>query len=538
MRYIVLILIGVLCCIIANSCKEVPTDNSRDVTQEIKSDYYQEQHRPQFHFSPEEKWMNDPNGMVYYAGEYHLFYQHYPDSNVWGPMHWGHAVSTDLVHWEHLPIALYPDSLGYIFSGSAVVDHNNTSGFKTGDESPIIAIYTYHDMKGANEGRNDYQTQGIAYSNDKGRSWTKYAGNPVIPNPGIKDFRDPKVIWDDGSEQWVMIFAAQDHSKLWGSKDLKSWEYLSDFGKEWGNHGGVWECPDIFPMKVEGTQEQKWVLIQSINPGGPNGGSATQYFVGEFDGKTFSLDERFATDVKNEQAVWIDYGRDNYAGVSWSDIPKDDGRRLFLGWMSNWDYATKVPTEVWRSAMTIPRELILKNTDEGYRISSIPVKELEGIREKSFEVAETALASSINLTQGLGIKPDQMEAILELELPEGYSGKTGVQLSNVNGDKYTIGFDGKTNQFYSDRTATGDKSFSDKYGSKIHTAPRQISDNILRLHLFFDLASVELFADDGAVVMTDIYFPSQPFSQINVFSEGEEVFLKGGKLFQLNQIWN
>ncbi len=219
-----------------------------------KQGYYGEQHRPQFHFSPEQMWMNDPNGMVFLDGEYHLFYQYYPDSTVWGPMHWGHAVSSDMVHWQHLPIALYPDTLGYIFSGSAVVDWNNTSGFGSTEKPPLVAIFTHHLMEGEKAGRTDYQHQSIAYSTDKGRTWMKYEGNPVLPNTRkIKDFRDPKVMWDEGSKQWVMALAVLDHVEFWGSPDLKKWAHLSDFGKEFGSHGGVWECPDLFPITVEAT---------------------------------------------------------------------------------------------------------------------------------------------------------------------------------------------------------------------------------------------------------------------------------------------
>ena len=288
-----------------------------------------EQHRPNFHFTPPSKWMNDPNGMVYYEGEYHLFYQYYPDGIVWGPMHWGHAVSKDMLSWEHLPIAIYPDSLGLIFSGSAVVDWKNTSGFGQNGKPALVAIFTQHDMAGEKAGRNDFQYQSIAYSNDKGRTWTKYKGNPVIPNTNkIKDFRDPKMFWDEAHNQWTMVFAAQNHIKIWASKDLKNWTHQSDFGKEYGTHAGVWECPDLFPIQVENTNEQKWLLLQSLNPGSPNGGSGTQYFVGDFDGKTFTLATDFAKNVSNSQAVWLDWGRDNYAGVTWSDIPKEDGRRL------------------------------------------------------------------------------------------------------------------------------------------------------------------------------------------------------------------
>ena len=437
---------------------------------------YNEQHRPKFHFSPAAKWMNDPNGMFFYEGEYHLFYQYYPDSTVWGPMHWGHAVSTDLVHWQHLPIALYPDSLGYIFSGSAVVDWKNTSGFGKNAQPPIIAIFTQHDMAGERAGRKDFQCQSIAYSNDRGRTWTKYEGNPVVPNTNnIRDFRDPKVTWDDASNQWVMVFAAFDHVKIWGSKDLKNWQHLSDWGKEYGAHSGVWECPDLFPIAVEGTREKKWVLLQSLNPGGPNGGSGTQYFVGDFDGKKFTLDPDFEPFVKKGTAIWLDHGRDNYAGVTWSDVPKEDGRRLYIGWMSNWDYAQVVPTEVWRSATTLPRSLILKKTEEGYRIFLQPVKELEALRSAAKKIQNTDIVNALDLTQQLGFAPSQTEIVLNFEM-EDAAANFGVELSNGKGEKYRIGYDAATKQYYSDRTHSGNLAFSEKFGAKVHTAPRMSKD--------------------------------------------------------------
>ena len=292
--------------------------------------YYQEKYRPQFHFSPEKGWMNDPNGLVYFAGEYHLFYQYYPDSTVWGPMHWGHAVSKDLIRWKHLPVALYPDSLGYIFSGSAVADTSNTSGLGTKINPPLVAIFTYHNPESEKSGSNTFENQGIAFSIDKGRTWTKYHNNPVLKNPGIKDFRDPRVIWHEQTGKWIMILAAHDRVMIYSSPDLKSWSFESQFGEKAGAHGGVWECPDLFPLKISGQHQIKWVMLVSINPGGPNGGSATQYFTGEFDGHNFVPDN---TDEK-----WIDWGPDNYAGSTWSEIPLTDGRRIFLGWMSNWQY--------------------------------------------------------------------------------------------------------------------------------------------------------------------------------------------------------
>jgi fructan beta-fructosidase len=499
---------------------------------------YQEPHRPQLHFSPREQWMNDPNGMFFFDGEYHLFYQHYPDSNVWGPMHWGHAVSKDLVHWEHLPIALYPDTLGYIFSGSAVVDWKNTSGFGKNGHPPLIAIFTYHNMAGEKAGRQDYQYQGIAYSNDKGRTWTKYAGNPVVPNTqNIRDFRDPKVSWDDASKQWVMVFAAYDHIKFWGSQDLKKWEHLSDFGKEYGVHGGVWECPDLFPIKVEGAGETKYVLLVSLNPGGPNGGSATQYFVGTFNGKKFTLDESFAPSVQDRKAVWIDYGRDNYAGVTWSDVPREDGRRLLLGWMSNWDYATVVPTTAWRSAMTLPRALSLKRTEAGYRVFSQPVEELKSLRSASYTLKETDVNGSLDLTPQLGFPPSQLELVLDFEPAAGTTADFGVELSNGKGESYRIGFNATANQFYSDRTRSGNHAFSAKFAAKPHPAPRLSTDRTVRFHLFFDRASAELFADSGATVMTDIFFPGEDFNRVKIYAEKGAVKLVRGEAYSLKSIW-
>jgi fructan beta-fructosidase len=301
---------------------------------------YHEPYRPQVHFSPKTMWVNDPNGMVYYKGTYHLFFQHYPKATVWGPMHWGHAVSKDLIHWKQMPIALYPDKLGYIFSGSVVVDENNTSGFGTKSKPAMVAIFTHHDPKGEKSGSSVFQNQSIAYSLDEGTTWTKYTGNPVLKNPGIKDFRDPKVFWYAAGNKWVMSLATKDRITFYSSPNLKDWKKESDFGQMLGAHGGVWECPDLFPLKLNG--KEYWVLLVSINPGGPNGGSATQYFVGHFDGKTFT--------PSSNQTKWIDYGPDNYAGVTWGNT---GNRKIFLGWMGNWFYANDVPTLKWRNAMTI-----------------------------------------------------------------------------------------------------------------------------------------------------------------------------------------
>jgi fructan beta-fructosidase len=298
---------------------------------------YEEQYRPAFHHSPPGGWMNDPNGLVYYAGEWHMFYQYYPHDTVWGPMHWAHAVSRDLVNWETLPIAIAPDEQGYIFSGSAVIDARNSAGFGAG---VMVAIYTIHDAERGRANTRDHESQGIAISFDNGRTFQRFSGNPVLPNPGqTQDFRDPNVFWDEARGQWVMSLSVTDHIRFYASHDLKEWTYLSSFGAGIGAHGtdddGVWECPNLFPIVDEASGEKRWVLIQNLNPGGPQGGSGTQYFVGDWDGTTFTLDPEFGT-----EAVWLDHGADNYAGITWDSAP--DGRRVIIGWMSNWLYAQQV----------------------------------------------------------------------------------------------------------------------------------------------------------------------------------------------------
>lgn len=500
---------------------------------------YGEPHRPQFHFSPPAMWMNDPNGMVFFEGEYHLFYQYYPDDAVWGPMHWGHAVSADLAHWQHLPVALYPDDLGYIFSGSAVVDWNNSSGFGAGGRPPLVAIFTYHDPQRAEAGTRDHESQGIAYSNDRGRSWTKYAGNPVLPNPGgLQDFRDPKVFWHEDSQQWVMALSATDHVQFWASPDLKVWRFLSDFGREWGAHGGVWECPDLVEMPVEGSEETRWVLILNLNPGGPQGGSGTQYFVGDFDGVRFTLDESFQQTLRAEGAVWLDAGRDNYAGVTWSGIPEADGRTLFIGWMGNWDYAQQVPTHPWRSAMTLPRELLLTTTESaGYRVHARPVAELRKLRGEKATLVPRTIDAGTEVTLAVDIPVAQSEWLLEFELPDAVAYEFGIAFSNELGERYRFGYDGALNQFYSDRTASGDFSFSDKF-SGVHRATRLSPDRKLSLHLFLDVASVEAFADGGANVLTDTFFPTRVYREAALYAEGADLRLGGGTVFALNGIWH
>ncbi len=486
--------------------------------------YYKEPYRPQYHFSPEEKWMNDPNGMVYFEGEYHLFYQYYPDSTVWGPMHWGHAISTNLITWEHLPIALYPDELGLIFSGSTVVDWNNTSGFGENGQPPLIAIFTYHDLEKEQSGTyDDFQYQGIAYSNDKGRTWIKYEDNPVLPNQGIRDFRDPKVMWHSPTESWIMTLAVKDHIEFYRSENLIDWTKLSDFGIDAGAHGGVWECPDLFEMETDDGQS-RWVLLVSINPGGPNGGSATQYFIGDFDGR------EFVNENSPETILWLDYGTDNYAGVTWSDIPEEDGRRLFIGWMSNWDYARLTPTEKWRSAMTVTRELeLVENQDGEFRVTSWPIIEYKDLIVSTQRIASDTMYRSYMIPLG----HDLLDIQLDIDMSE--SNDVRVTFHNDQGDSLYLTYDRPGAMFTIDRGSCGKVEFEESFAN-IHVADHQIIENEIQLRIMLDRSSLEMFVDSGVLTMTEQVFPDRPLDQIHISSSGElEV---SGKVNKLKSIWS
>jgi fructan beta-fructosidase len=457
-------------------------------------------HRPKIHFTPAKGWMNDPNGMVYNNGVYHLFYQHNPNASVWGPMHWGHATSKDMISWKHEPIALYPDGNGTIFSGSAVVDVNNTTGFGSNGEQPLVAIFTYHNQEKADKGAVDFQTQGLAYSLDNGKTWEKYKGNPVLKNPGIRDFRDPKVMWHEQTKKWVMTLAVLDRIHFYSSSNLKDWEKESEFGLDAGEHGGVWECPDLFPMEVDG--KTIWALLVNLNPGGPNKGSATQYFLGQFDGKTFQ--------PLSKQTKWLDYGPDEYAGVTWSNT---GSRRLFIGWMSNWMYANVVPTETWRSACTIPRELKLLKVGNDYRIASVPVNELNNYSIGAFNKQYAKPNTSIQLGVNKGKVSFPFKVTLEMPEANDFS----FVVSNEAGEKVIVGFDQRSNQFYIDRTNAGKKYFHQEFAAR-HVAPRLTKEKKLDLTLIVDLASIELFADQGLTTMTSIVFPSHPFDKASFTS--------------------
>ena len=499
--------------LIVNICLLVSCKEQQSIIE--RPPIYNEPHRPQFHFSPEAHWMNDPNGLVYYDGEYHLFYQYYPEDIVWGPMHWGHAVSRDMIHWSHLPIALYPDSLGLIFSGSAVIDQDNTAGF---GKDAMVAIFTHHNMDLEKAGSKIFQNQSIAYSTDRGRTFTKFDGNPVIKNPGIKDFRDPKVRWDDTHHQWVMVFAAYDKALFYTSKNLKDWRKSGEFGIPGDTR--LWECPDLFPIKVEETGDIKWILITSIQKDAPNGGTATSYFVGDFDGAVFKGD--------TAKQYWLDYGKDNYAFVTWNNVPDD--RTLGIGWMSNWQYAQKVPTEKWRSATTLPRSLSLHFDGTEFSLRSMPVAEIEQLYEKPIILSPAIIKDKLLVSQDTICN----QCVLDLQFKKPTTGVIKIRIANSLDESITVGYNITSNQYFIDRSSSGASDFSKDFVG-VHLATCNYQTDTIQMKIFLDKSSIELFADDGRTVMTDIMFPSIPYSNIEIF--GDSIALVKGRIHPLRSIW-
>lgn len=486
---------------------------------------YEEQYRPQYHFTPAQNWMNDPNGMVYYDGEYHLFYQYNPFGNTWGHMSWGHAVSTDLVHWKHLPVALKEEHNVMIFTGSAVVDKNNTSGFGTKENPPMVAIYTGSHTDKA------LQDQRIAYSLDKGRSWTKYKGNPVI-DEGLKDFRDPKVFWHQASRQWVMVVAlpTQHKVRFYGSPDLKHWKQLSEFGPA-GATGGVWECPGLFKLPVDGNPDQsQWVLQVDLNPGGPNEGSGSQYFIGDFDGKQFTQDPS-----NKGETHWSDYGKDFYAVQSFSNIPKQDGRRIWIGWMNNWQYGTQIPTQPWRSAMTIPRSLTLKTFNDGIHLVQQPIEELKKLRGKHHHFEGKAIDGNSELFTNTSIDSKFLE--IEAQFKVNNTSTLGLKVAKGNRHETIVGYDVNNKNLYVDRTHSGDVSFSDQFPG-LYKAPLEVENGQVTLHIFLDKSSVEVFGNGGRATLTDRIFPTPNSDGISLFAKGGSAGLISLDVWQLNSIWN
>jgi fructan beta-fructosidase len=488
---------------------------------------YDEQYRPQFHFSPPQQWMNDPNGMVYADGEYHLFYQYNPYANKWGPMHWGHAVSGDMVHWKNLPIALFPDRHGTIFSGSAVLDKANTSGFGSAANPALVAVFTYHDHLHENLSSVGFQSQGIAYSLDRGRTWVKYDKNPVLQNPGVHHFRDPKVFWFAPRSRWIMTLAVGNHVSFFSSPDLKEWTHESDFGAEFGGHAGVWECPDLFELSIDAEGATKDVLMVSVGSGAPNGGSGTQYFVGRFDGREFTPEASTLT-----AARWVDYGTDDYAGSTWSGATPG-GRQLFIGWMSNWEYANVVPTQRWRSAMTVPRTLTLARTPEGTELRSMPVAELATLRTGSNSVGRRTVSTSFDLTAA-----HSSSGLLDLDvkLNTRRANRVDLVFSNAQNQRTVFRINNAQHRYELDRTASGAIDFSPKFAS-VQTAPIVNQSGHVTVRALVDRSSIEIFINDGQTVFTTIVFPSTPYDKITL--EGDrDLGIDGSTVYTLQSIWN
>jgi fructan beta-fructosidase len=482
---------------------------------------YDEPFRPQFHFIPLKNWMNDPNGLVFYKGEYHLFFQYNPFGNEWAHMSWGHAVSPDMVHWKQLPVAIAEGNGVMIFSGSAVVDWHNSSGFckssSAGHGSCLVAIYAGYTGK--------EQNQNVAYSNDRGRTWTKYSGNPVI-DLHLANFRDPKIFWYEPGHEWVMVtvLAAEHKVRLFGSKDLKHWTTLSDFGPE-GAAGGAWECPDLFELPVENEAgRRRWVMSVNLNPGGVAGGSGNQYFVGRFDGM------KFTNENPASKELWADYGKDFYASTSFSDIPPSDGRRIWMGWLGNWEYAGHVPTSPWRGIQSIPRALSLKKFPQGIRLVQEPVAELRGLRVRHVAISDRTFEAADRILCSEGMKGDTLE--IEATIEPGKATSFGFEVRKGSEQQTTIGIDRLKSELFVDRTRSGDTSFDPRFPGR-QTAPLEMaSGEPIELHIFVDRCSLEVFANHGEQVISELIFPSLSSQDIKLYSSGG-----GAKIVKLG-VWN
>ena len=428
-----------------------------------------EKFRPAYHHSPAYGWMNDPNGLFYKDGVWHLYYQWNPYGSQWENMTWGHSTSTDGLHWTPQPTAIEADALGAIFSGCCVVDKNNTAGFGNG------AIVAYYTSAGAR------QTQSMAFSLDGGQTFTKYAGNPVIVSD-VPDFRDPHIFWNEEAGFWNMVLASGQEMSIYSSKDLKQWKHESNFGLTYGNHSGVWECPDLMKLPVDGTGEQKWMLICNINPGGPFGGSATQYFIGQFDGHQFVCEDQ------PEETKWMDYGKDHYATVTFDNAP--DGRRVAIAWMSNWQYANQVPTMQFRSTNSILRDLSLYQYEGETYCAVRPAKEMDAARGKK-----------------IARPTDRCEIVVTLK------GDARITLSNGSKERVVLDYDADMASLDFDRRHSGQCSFSDAFPTVV-TAP--VHGSLRTLRIFIDKSSIEVFDADGRLSMTNLVFPSSPYNRISV----------------------
>ena len=469
----------------------------------------QETYRPQYHFSPDRNWTNDPNGLVYFEGEYHLFFQYNPFGDKWGHMSWGHAVSRDLLHWMQLPVALPEENGVMIFTGSTVVDQQNSSGFCTGGKPCLVAIYTGHTPEQA--GRKALQTQNLAYSNDRGRTWTKYQRNPVL-DLHMSDFRDPKVLWSEASRQWVMAVALPDDHKvrMYGSPDLKAWTQLSDFGPA-GATSGQWECPELFEAPVQSTGEKRWVMQVGLNPGALQGGSGEQYFVGRFDGT------RFVNDNPPNATLWTDYGKDCYCALTFSNLPRTQPA-VMIGWMDNWQYAADLPTSPWRGQMTVPRKLALRQVAGQWRLLQEPVDALKNLRSNPRVASGSGIQAANRQLSDLSL-PAGHAYDLEASINLGSASTAGLRFTSQDGKAIRVGYDQAAKSLFFDRKNSSAVAFNKDFPADVR-APLTLDSGTLRLRLVADGDSMELFADDGQVAMTNLVFPAPGSQKLSLFADG------------------
>ena len=476
-----------------------------------------EKYRPVYHHTPLYGWMNDPNGMFYKDGVWHLYFQHNPYGSKWQNLSWGHSSSKDLINWTPEPEALEPNGLGMVFSGSCALDTNNTAGY---GKDAVLGLYTSADVS---------QTQSLVWSKDNGKTFEFYPANPIITLES--EARDPNMFWDEKAGQWVLLLAhALEHEMLvFTSPDMKEWTLQSSFGKGIGAQGGVWECPDLFKLKVDGTDEEKWVLICNLNPGGPFGGSATQYFVGDFDGKTFKAD----TDSEGKiPTKWMDYGKDHYATVSWSDAP--DNRRTVIGWMSNWQYAAEVPTMQYRSANTLPRDLSLFRAPDGnIYLSSAPSPELLALRDKLSVNVKKANIRKKAVRYSL---PEANSGVCEilLDVDARKSEQINFIIANNDGEKVVMEYDVADHTLSFDRRESGNVDFSQDFPA-VTVSPTFEDNGKISLRIFIDRSSIEVFGNNGQFVMTNLVFPERPYTSLSISSTGGNARIENLKIYSIKE---
>ncbi|MFJ5960769.1 glycoside hydrolase family 32 protein [Arthrobacter sp. KFRI-F3372] len=489
-------------------------------------------YRPALHYTAKDTWLNDPNGLIFHGGVYHLYYQNNPLGNVWGNMSWGHATSTDLLTWTEHPVAIACDENEDIFSGSIVHDRDNTSGFGTPSVAPLVAIYTSAFKPGSTH--EGVQAQSLAYSLDGGYTWIKHTGNPVLSRASA-EFRDPKVIWYDGGADsyWVMVAVeAKDFQVvLYKSRDLKTWELLSTFGPA-NATGGVWECPDLFPLPVDGDPDNlKWVLTVNLNPGGPNNGSAGQYFIGDFDGTTFTsattVTEGSQDPARLGEYRWLDWGRDYYAAVSFSDVP--DNRRLMIAWMNNWEYANHIPTTPWRSPMSLAREITLQTNDGNLHLVQQPAADWTALADTElFRLADTTIHDGAQLLAGAAGTIQR----IDVTFTPGSAEEFGLILRGDGLKGTRVGIRPGQATLLVDRRESGQTGFHESFPS-IDTAPIQETHGSYTLTIYLDRCSVEVFAQDGQVTMTELIFPAETSTDLAVYAVGGAATINSLQVTQL-----